>query len=85
MTCGCRLWFSRRSLVHNGDIFGCLESLDRSEKPIAPPRKSLHKSRVVGRVIESPTEPLDSRVKAMFKIYVGVGRPESAVKFFARN
>jgi hypothetical protein len=69
----------------NTCVFFCSNGLDRSEKPVAPPRQSLHKSRVVGRVIESPTKPLDGRVKAMFKIPIGVSGPESPVKFFARN
>jgi hypothetical protein len=83
---GCSLWFSsKRSLVHNVYAFGWVDGLDGSDKPVAPPWKSLHKSRVVGRVIQSPTESFDGRVKAMFKIHVGVSRPESPVKLFARN
>jgi hypothetical protein len=71
--------------VQNWHAFVCIDGLDRSKKPIAPPRQSLYKSRVVGRVIQGPTEPLDGRVKAMFKIHIGVSRPESPLKLFARN
>src|SRR5580704_7042733 len=69
----------------NRCVFFRSNGLDRSEKPVAPPRQSLHKSRVVGRVIEGLTEPLDGCVKAMFKIYIGVSGPQSPVKFLARN
>ena len=61
------------------------DGLDRSDKPVAAPRQSLDKSRVVSRVVESLTEPFDGRVQAMFKVDEGVGGPEFPVKLFARN
>ena len=29
--------------MHNGGLFDCVDGLDRREKPVAPPRQSLHK------------------------------------------
>src|SRR5580700_3758488 len=65
------------------DVAG--DNLDRGDEPIPAPRESLHKPRIVGRVVERLAEPLDGCVQAMFKIHKGVCRPELAVKLFARN
>src|ERR1700722_11222143 len=61
------------------------DDLYRGDEPIPAARESLHKPRIVGRVVESLTEPLDGCVQAMFKIHKGVCRPELAVKLFARS
>ena len=59
--------------------------LGRVYDQLAPPRKSLHKSRIAGRVIKSLPEPLYSRVQAVFKIPVGFGGPEPLAQLIARN
>jgi len=65
--------------------FFCSNGLDWSEKSITAPRQRLHKSRAVSGVVKSPAEPFHSRVKAMFKIHIGVSRPEPLAKLVARN
>src|SRR5579862_4722341 len=73
------------SFGDHGCVFAGCNGFDRGQKSITTPWKSLHKSRVVGRVIESPAESLDGGVEAVFKINVSVSRPESPVKLFARH
>jgi hypothetical protein len=58
---------------------------NRSDKPVAAPRQSLHKSGGVSRVAECLTKPFDGGVKAMLKVHEGVSGPKFPVKLFARN
>jgi hypothetical protein len=82
---GCRHWLLRRNFGDNGYVFVCFNGLDWSEKSITAPRQSLHKSRVVSGVVQSPAKPFHSRIKAMLEIHIGVNRPEPLAKLVACN
>jgi hypothetical protein len=82
---GCRYGFVKSNSGDNRRAFFCSNGFDWSEKSITAAGQSLHKSRVVSGVVQSPAEPFHSRVKAMLEIHIGVSRPEPLTKLVARN